>query len=132
MMPAMAHHQHTRACARGIPAALTLSLVLASGAALAGINDLKGTKPGDLVSGGKFLNADGCSQCHGGGWMGDKTYLPSDTWAGTMMANAARDPVFFAALAVANQDAPGVGTFCIRCHTPIGFVRGHATPPDGS
>jgi hypothetical protein len=45
-----------------------------------------------------------------------------------MMANAARDPVFFAALAVANQDLPSVGTFCIRCHAPIGFVRGHATP----
>ena len=111
---------------------ISLSIALAPGGALAGLNDLKGTNPGDLAGGGKFLNADGCAQCHGGGWMGDATYLPSDTWAGTMMANAARDPVFFAALAVANQDAPGVGSFCIRCHTPIGFVRGHATPPDGS
>lgn len=101
-------------------------------AASAGINDLEGTKPGELPGGGKFIDADGCAQCHGGGAAGDTTYLPSDTWAGTMMANAARDPVFFAALAVANQDAPGVGTFCIRCHAPIGFVRGHATPPDGS
>src|SRR4051812_41956975 len=49
-----------------------------------------------------------------------------------MMANAARDPIFFAALTIANQDAPGVGTYCLRCHSPIGFVSGHATPPDGS
>ena len=105
---------------------------LVAGASAAGIDDLGGTKPGDLPSGGKFLDADGCAQCHGGGVAGDTSYLPSDTWAGTMMANAARDPVFFAALAVANQDAPHVGTFCIRCHAPIGFVRGHATPSDGS
>src|SRR4029078_12187677 len=91
-------------------------------AARAGINDLQGQKPGDLVGGGKFLTADGCAQCHGGGFMADTTYLPFDTWAGTMMANAARDPVFFAALAVANQDAPGVGTLCIRLHRPTGFV----------
>jgi hypothetical protein len=113
-------------------AAATLALVVSPLGAAAGIDDLGGTKPGDLPSGGKFLDADGCAQCHGGGFAGDTSYLPFDTWAGTMMANAARDPVFFAALAVANQDAPGIGTFCVRCHAPIGFVRGHATPPDGS
>ncbi|MCC6554432.1 MAG: hypothetical protein IT372_15750, partial [Polyangiaceae bacterium] len=58
--------------------------------------------------------------------------MPVDTWVGTMMGNAARDPVFFAALAVANQDQPGIGSFCLRCHSPIGYVRGHATPPDGT
>lgn len=115
-----------------VSAGMTAATTTATRDALAGINDLQGTKPGDLPGGGKFLNADGCALCHGGGFMGDTKYLPFDTWAGTMMANAARDPVFFAALAVANQDAPGVGTFCIRCHTPIGFVRGHATPPDAS
>jgi uncharacterized membrane protein YgcG len=107
-------------------------MLSAAAASSAGIDDLGGTKPGELPSGGKFIDADGCAQCHGGGVAGDTSYLPSDTWAGTMMANAARDPVFFAALAIANQDAPGVGTYCIRCHAPIGFVRGHATPADGS
>jgi MYXO-CTERM domain-containing protein len=62
----------------------------------------------------------------------DYDYLPFTSWAGTMMANAARDPVFFAALTVANQDEPGIGTFCLRCHAPQSYVRGHATPPDGS
>jgi uncharacterized membrane protein YgcG len=120
------------AAARAPLFGLLLAMAAAAGTARAGIDDLKGTKPGELQAGGKFVSADGCAQCHGGGWMGDTGYLPSDTWAGTMMANAARDPVFLAALAVANQDAPGVGTFCIRCHTPIAFVRGHATPPDAS
>jgi len=102
-----------------------------AGSALAGTGDLKGTKPGDLAF-PDFTDADTCASCHGGGIAGDTSFLPADTWAGTMMANAARDPVFFAALAVANQDKPGVGTYCLRCHSPIGFVQGHATPPDGS
>lgn len=113
-----------------LAATLTFAFPIAS--SFAGIGDLKGTRPGDLTNPDSFANADGCDNCHGGGYMGDDTYLPSDSWAGTMMANAARDPVFFAALTVANQDAPGVGTFCLRCHSPIGFVRGHATPPDGT
>lgn len=105
--------------------------MLPASSALAGIGDLGGTKPGDLAF-PDFSDADGCGNCHGGGFRGDTTYLPTDTWAGTMMGNAARDPVFFAALTVANQDAPGVGTYCLRCHSPIGFVKGHAAQPDGS
>ncbi len=43
------------------------------------------------------------------------------------MANAARDPLFLAALSVAEQDSAGSGQFCLRCHTPKGFVKGNAT-----
>ena len=43
------------------------------------------------------------------------------------MANATRDPLFLAALTVSEQDAPGSGAYCLRCHTPKGFVKGHAT-----
>ncbi len=111
-----------------------LAVLLVCGAeagARADIGSLKGTKPGDLAF-PDFTDSDTCDSCHGGGISGDTSFLPSDTWAGTMMANAARDPVFFAALAVANQDKPGVGTYCLRCHSPTAFVSGHATPPDGS
>jgi MYXO-CTERM domain-containing protein len=111
-----------RAAALSAAAALTLPLPARAG----------GTEPGDLPNGGMFLDADTCSSCHGGGYMGDTTYLPFDTWAGTMMANSARDPVFYAALTIANQDVPGSGAFCLRCHSPIGYVRGHASPTDGS
>ena len=45
-----------------------------------------------------------------------------------MMANATRDPLFLAALTVAEQDAPGAGAYCLRCHTPQG-VREGSTPP---
>jgi len=93
--------------------------------------ELLGTQPGDVPAEG-FVDADYCGQCHGGGIDGDYSYLPTDTWAGTMMANAARDPVFLAALTIANQDEPGVGTYCLRCHAPLGFVREHASSPDGS
>jgi len=61
---------------------------------------------------------------------------PWDTWAGSMMANAARDPIFWAALDVANHDGAdlgveGVGEFCLRCHTPTGWLEGRANAGNG-
>jgi hypothetical protein len=85
-----------------------------------------GTQPG-AVDPASFASSDVCRNCHFSGAPSEAAYLPSDTWAGTMMANAMRDPVFLAALTVANQDEPGIGTFCIRCHSPLAFVRGSAT-----
>lgn len=74
-----------------------------------------------------------CSSCHGGNGGGDPadapTYRPFSTWAGSMMANATRDPLFFAALDIANQDMPGVGDYCLRCHTPRGWLMGHVVKP---
>jgi hypothetical protein len=49
-----------------------------------------------------------------------------------MMGQAARDPIWKAALTIANQDADNVGSACIRCHAPQGWLAGHSTPPDGS
>ncbi|MCA9660032.1 MAG: hypothetical protein KC486_16935, partial [Myxococcales bacterium] len=42
------------------------------------------------------------------------------------MANAARDPVFWAGVAIAYQDqeAPGETEECVRCHAPHAFVEG--------
>lgn len=57
---------------------------------------------------------------------------PYRNWVGTMMAQAMRDPVFLAALTITNQDYNGAGILCLRCHTPGGFLAGHAEPPDGS
>ncbi len=47
-----------------------------------------------------------------------------------MMANSARDPLFLAALTVANQDTAGIGEWCLRCHAPAAHVRGRATSAD--
>lgn len=53
-------------------------------------------------------------------------------WAGSMMAHSARDPLFHAALAIANQDADFAGDMCIRCHSPGGWLEGRSLPTDGS
>jgi hypothetical protein len=118
------------------PSAAALALLVAcAGAGIvatarADLSDLKGTKPGDLANGGFFVDADTCGNCHAGL---DNTFLPFDTWAGTMMANSVRDPIFFAGLAIANQDSAELGSkLCLRCHSPLGYVRGHAVPNDGS
>ncbi|MFK8013401.1 MAG: hypothetical protein AB8B80_15275 [Marinicellaceae bacterium] len=78
-------------------------------------------------------SASSCSSCHGGATAdpSDNEYMPFATWAGSMMANSARDPLFWAAVDVANQDIPGVGDFCIRCHTPMGFYNGHTKDGTG-
>ena len=48
------------------------------------------------------------------------------------MANAGRDPIFWATLAVAEQDFDGAGDLCIRCHSTAGWLGGRSTPTDGS
>jgi len=48
-----------------------------------------------------------------------------------MMAQAMRDPLFLACLAVAEQDAPSVGDLCLRCHTPGGWQEGRSVDTSG-
>ena len=57
---------------------------------------------------------------------------PYNNWKGSMMAQSARDPVFHAALTIANQDSNDGGVTCIRCHMPGGFVNARHMPSDGS
>jgi hypothetical protein len=49
-----------------------------------------------------------------------------------MMAQAGRDPIFWATVAIAEQDFDGVGDLCIRCHSTAGWLAGRSTPTDGS
>ena len=49
-----------------------------------------------------------------------------------MMGQAGRDPLFWAALDVANADPPGIGDFCLRCHAPGAWFAGRSEPPTGS
>lgn len=85
-----------------------------------------GTQPGLVYP---LQSSDDCSACHGADSTSptDPTlkYRPHAAWAGSMMANAMRDPLFLAALDVANHDVPGVGDFCLRCHTSNGWYAGH-------
>jgi len=85
---------------------------------------LPGTQPGEI---GNLDAATNCDNCHG---MGDAQI--AHQWRGSMMAHAGRDPVFWATLAVAQQDFDGSGDLCLRCHATSGWLAGHSTPTDGS
>lgn len=75
-----------------------------------------------------------CRECHDFDnrreRQGELGYAPY-AWQGTLMANAARDPVFWAAVGLAAQDDPTHTEACIRCHSPKAFFEGrkNATHP---
>ena len=83
-----------------------------------------GTQPGLLWS---IEPADACEGCHRSSSPQDAALLPYTTWSGSMKANAARDPLFWAALDVANRDMPGVGDYCLRCHAPMAWFEGRVS-----
>jgi hypothetical protein len=87
--------------------------------------DQPGTQP---FGGGYFQDHTSCYGCHGGY---DPAVEPGDNFKGMMMGQAARDPLFFACLAVAEQDAPSSGDLCLRCHTPFGWMSGRSQPTSG-
>ncbi len=92
-----------------------------------------GTPPGGLAGGAPFQGPDTCKLCHAGATVDAGTpYMPWDSWAATMMASAIRDPLYQAALTVANQDVLGIGQWCLRCHSPTSYVQGHGLPADGT
>jgi hypothetical protein len=88
--------------------------------------DLPGTQPSEV---GNLESPDKCDNCHGGY---NISVEPAHNWRGSMMANAGRDPIFWATLAIAEQDFDGAGDLCIRCHSTGGWIAGRSTPTDGS
>ncbi|MCK9537801.1 hypothetical protein [Dokdonella sp.] len=83
-----------------------------------------GTQPGLAYS---LESPDTCATCHAYNAGEPPTavgFRPYSAWAGSMMANAMRDPLFLAALDVANKDVPGIGDYCLRCHTSNGWYGG--------
>jgi hypothetical protein len=109
-----------------------LLLWLSPSSALAGPHYPYGTQPGELESAGTPLEDVGrCRSCHGD-YAADDDYEPFDSWSTSAMGNATRDPVFLAALTVAVQDDASVGEYCLRCHTPQGWLAGRADPGDGT
>lgn len=87
---------------------------------------LPGTQPGEIMP---VEPGNSCTVCHGNY---DPEVEPWHGWNGSMMAHAGRDPLFWAALAVAEQDYAGAGDFCIRCHSPNGWLDNRSTPTNGS
>lgn len=93
---------------------------------------MPGTQPGDGVS----LEAPNrCLNCHSGY---NSAVEPGFNWKGSMMAQSARDPLFWACFAVAGQDALWAtgrysGTdLCERCHFPKGWLEGRSDPANAS
>lgn len=86
-----------------------------------------GTQPLGLTD--PVFAATGCGFCHAGY---DPNHAILDTWRPSIMAQAGRDPLFYACLAIAEQDAAFVGDLCLRCHSPIGWLGGRSQPTDGS
>ncbi len=78
-----------------------------------------GTQPNTLIE--PLMTAQVCSNCHS---YYDEHTEPYSLWSASMMGQASRDPIFHAALAVANQDASFAGEMCLRCHSPQGWSRG--------
>jgi hypothetical protein len=85
-----------------------------------------GTQPQEV---GNLESPDKCDNCHGGY---NTSVEPAHNWRGSMMAQAGRDPIFWATLAIAEQDFDGSGDLCIRCHSTGGWLAGRSTPTDGS
>lgn len=71
----------------------------------------------------RIISSVNCMFCHAD--YGLET-PPYDTWVVSLMAQSARDPVFHAALTIANQDADLAGSWCMRCHIPANYYRGGA------
>ncbi|MFO7715292.1 dockerin type I domain-containing protein [Desulfosarcina sp.] len=84
----------------------------------------------------------GCINCHGENPTdptGQFIVVPGFSWSGSMMAQAARDPIFWATMTVAAQDSiaalgrPNAVDICLRCHFPQGWLAGrsgHIDPSD--
>jgi len=83
---------------------------------------------------------NGCINCHGENPTDGEGNIiaPGFTWSGSMMAQAGRDPIFWACMAVAAQDSvwalgnPNAVDICERCHFPQGWLAGRSDPPNAS
>jgi hypothetical protein len=92
---------------------------------------MPGTQPDQIT-----LEAPGrCLNCHAGY---NTAVEPGFNWKGSMMAQAARDFLFWACLTVGAQDSvwaagrPNATDICVRCHFPKGWLEGRSDPTNAS
>ncbi len=97
---------------------------------------MPGTQPNQgVVLMPASAGSNACLDCHG---QDPNNVVPGFYWQGSMMAQAARDPIFWATLAVAGQDSiwavgtPNAVDLCERCHFPGGWLGGRSDPPNAS
>lgn len=116
---------------------LLLSLLLAASVQAANTvpTDIQmpGTQQGEVAN---FESPDKCANCHAGynnaNTVGEPQHEPFTGWSGGAMGNAGRDAIFWATVAISEQDFDGSGDLCIRCHSTGGWYADRSTPTDGS
>ncbi len=79
--------------------------------------DMPGTQPNEA----NIEDPGRCLNCHKG-YETNPRVEPGFGWMGSAMGNAGRDPIFWATLAIAEQDFDGAGDLCIRCHSSGGWI----------
>ena len=93
---------------------------------------MPGTQPYQFVA---LEPATNCENCHA---YYSPDVEPVSWWKGSMMAQAARDPLFWACLTSSAQDSmyaigrPNAVDLCLRCHTPGGWLARRSSPVNGS
>ena len=93
---------------------------------------MPGTQPNQGVN---LEGPSRCLNCHADY---DHAVEPGFNWKGSMMAQAARDPIFWACYTVSLQDSiwalgnANAGDLCERCHFPEGWLAGRSDPPNAT
>jgi hypothetical protein len=81
---------------------------------------LPGTQPGQADT---AAHVSSCKPCH---------LQQVQEWEGSMMAHAPKDPFFNAMLSITSKYMMGrgldVGEYCLRCHSPSGWLAGRSHP----
>jgi hypothetical protein len=92
---------------------------------------MPGTQPGQV----SLESPNRCMNCHAGY---NESVEPGFNWQGSMMAQSARDFLYFATVTVAAQDAMWVTgnanatDICLRCHFPKGWLEGRSDVTNAS
>lgn len=121
----------------------TVLIKIAAGLLLTGFVHAANTVPNEIqmpgTQQGEVANLESpnkCDNCHEGyndaNTVGEPQDEPVTGWRGAGMGNAGRDAIFWATVAVSEQDFDGSGDLCIRCHSTGGWYGDRSTPTDGS
>ncbi|MHB9150381.1 MAG: multiheme c-type cytochrome [Thermoleophilia bacterium] len=93
-------------------------------AALAAVALLSGTAAAQQRLSPDFQPPQVCGSCH------ETLYAQ---FQGSMHSQAAVDPLYLYEVRLGDEQTDGaVGTFCLKCHSPIGDMLGETAPPTGA
>ena len=85
--------------------------------------------PTDTTSFDQIVSSQNCGYCHA---EFDVETAPYDPWVASIMGQSARDPVWHAAITIANKDVKFGAETCIRCHAPAAWLKGKSFTTDFS